>query len=126
MSALKPIRCYVSTAGNNKIAEWHGDLSAQERADADNFIEIMRKLKRWSLPYYRPALTGFPGLGELRWQSENKQHRLIGFFQGETWYAVMGCTHKQRVYKPPDALNTASKRKKQIERQEVNTVDYDL
>ena len=41
---LKPIRRYVSPAGNNKVADWYNALSSQERADADEFIKNMRKI----------------------------------------------------------------------------------
>lgn len=78
------------------------------------------------MPHYRPRLRDGEGLGELRWQSGNRQHRLLGFFLGSYWYAVVGCTHKQQVYSPADSLETAKKYKKQIERGEVRTVEYDL
>ena len=78
------------------------------------------------MPAYRPRLHGGEGLGELRWRSEGKEHRLMGFFMGAYWYAVIGCTHKQGVYSPTDALNTAKRNKRQIERGEVRTEDYDL
>ena len=122
---MRSIRCYISPppASRNKIADWYNDLSAQERADADEFIKNIRKLREWSWHEYRHLGEG---LGELRWESEKKQQRLIGFFSGETWYAVIGCTHKQNIYKPPDTLDTAKKRKKQIEREEVKTTEYDL
>ena len=124
---LRPIRCYVSPAParREKIADWYYSLSPQERADADEFIKDMRKIKLWKMPQYR-HLGGGTGLGELRWRSEKKQHRLIGFFSEGTWFAVMGCTHKQRIYDPPDALTSAAVRKNQIEREEVSTVEYDL
>jgi len=70
--ALKPVRCYVSLAGNNKIADWYDNLSAQERSDADEFIKDMRRTKDWMLPHYRPRLKGYKALGELRWTSEKK------------------------------------------------------
>ena len=122
---MRSIRCYISPppASRNKIADWYNDLSAQERADADEFIKNMRKTRDWKMPLHKP-LRG--GLGELRWKSSNKQHRLIGFFMGYAWYAVMGCTHKQQVYDPPNALETAKTRKGQIERGEVETTEYDL
>ena len=127
MSGWKtPIRCYVSPAGNNKIADWYCGLSRQEKADADVFLDAMRKTREWTMPDYRPRLRTGEGLGELRWPSEEKHHRLIGFFMGGYWYAVLGCTHKQRVYAPHDALETAKKHKRQIERGEVNTVEYDF
>jgi len=120
------IRCYVSPAGNNRVADWHAGLSSQERADADEFLRLMRKTREWALPNYRPRLKNGEGLGELRWFSQGRQHRLIGFFREGYWFAVVGCTHKQQIYKPADALETAKKYKKQIEKSEVSTVDYDL
>jgi hypothetical protein len=121
-----PIRCYVSPAGNNRIADWYGSLLVQEKADTDEFLKNMRKTHDWQMPSYRSRLRGGEGLGELRWPSENKQHRLLGFFMKGCWYAVVGCTHKQQVYNPADSLNTAKRCKKQIERKEVRTVEYDL
>lgn len=120
------IRCYVSPAGNNKIADWYSGLSAQERADTDEFLKDMRMTRKWEMPLYRPRLKNGDGLGELRWPSEGKQHRLLGFFSEGFWYAVQGCTHKQQIYKPPECLDTAKRYKRQIERKEVRTVDYDL
>jgi hypothetical protein len=122
------VRCYVSPADNNKIADWYDGLSVQERSDADAFLKNMRRMaaKDWKMPDYRAALKGYKGLGELRWISMKKQHRLIGFFKDGVWYAVVGCTHKQQVYDPHDALDTAKRYKGQIERGEVITVDYNL
>jgi hypothetical protein len=120
------IRCYVSPGGNNKIRDWYNGLSTQEKAYADEFIKNMRKTREWRPPNYRPRLGGGEGLGELRWESEGKRHRLLGFFMKGSWYAVVGCTHKQQVYNPPDAIDTAKRNKHQIERGEVETEDYDL
>src|ERR1035437_5909803 len=83
-----PIRCYVSPAGNNKIADWYSDLAAQEKADADVFLRDMRMTGDWQMQSYRPQLRAIKGvkasqvrgLGELRWNSGKKQHRLLGFF----------------------------------------------
>ena len=122
-----PIRCYVSPADNNKIAKWYRGLLPQEKADADAFLVNMRKIqiRDWVMPDYRRLKNG-EGLGELRWFSENKNHRLLGFFMDGFWYALVGCTHKKKVYNPHDALQTAKKYKGQVERGEVNTVEYDL
>jgi len=122
----RKIRCYVSPAGRNKIADWYNELSPSERADADAFIGTMRKVKEWNMPDYRPSLRGGGGLGELRWESSKKQHRLIGFFRGDAFIAVLGCTHKQQIYKPPDSLETAKRRKQEIDRGEVIPVEYDF
>ena len=121
-----PIRCYVSPAGNNKIYDWYMNLAPAEKTFVDEFLKNMRKSRNWSLPDYRPRLSGHGNIGELRWTMNKTQHRLIGFFADGAWYALVGCTHKQRVYSPPEALETAKKYKKQIERKEVRTVEYDL
>lgn len=123
---LKPILCYVSPAGNNKISEWYSGLSVGERADADEFIKNMRRTKDWRMPAYRPRLKGHGGLGELRWFSQNKQHRLVGYLKGGTFFALIGCTHKQNIYDPADALSTADRRKSDVEGGRVKVVPYDL
>lgn len=123
---LKPVRCYVSPAGNNKIADWYEALSIQERADADEYIKNMRKAREWTLPHYRPKLRGYSGLGELRWTSEKKQHRLVGYLKNGTFFAMIGCTHKQQAYDPVDALHSADKRKRELEGGKAKTVPYDL
>src|SRR5258708_23357221 len=116
---LKPIRCYISPGGNNKIADWYNGLLVLERSDADEFIKDMRKTQEWKMPNYRPKLSGYKGLGELRWTSNRKEFRLIGFLRGGTYFAVLGCTHKGRVYDPTEALAEAEKRKLKIERGQV-------
>jgi hypothetical protein len=86
------------------------------------------------MPNYRPRLSNIKGadrkkakgLGELRWTSERKEHRLLGFFRSGSWYAVIGCTHKQNIYSPADALATAVRRKDEIQNGEIETVEYDL
>ena len=122
---MRVICCYVSPlpAKRNKIADWYNDLSPEERSDSDEFIKNMRKMSKWEMPHYK--VLG-DGLGELRWSSCRKQHRMIGFFVDDTWCAVIGCTHKQRIYSPPQCMETARSRKSQIERSEVETIEYDL
>jgi hypothetical protein len=125
---LRPIRCYVSPAPSKRdqISGWYAKLSPQGRSDADEFIKAMRKKSDWKMPDYRPSLKGHQKLGELRWWSENKQHRLVGYFKDGVFFALIGCTHKQQIYDPPEALDTAGTRKKHIEDGWAETVEYDL
>jgi hypothetical protein len=123
---VKPIRCYVSPAsGRNKIADWYHSLSSEERADADEFVKNMRKTKDWSMPNYRQRLRTYK-FGELRWTSRKRQHRLLGYLKAEEYFALVGCTHKQRIYDPANALETADTRKKEIESGKAGTVPYEL
>jgi len=115
--------CFVSPAGRNKIKDWRDDLSPGEKADADEFIKNMRRIKDWAFPDWKPL---FDGIGELRWKSEKKQHRLIGYFNEEIFIALIGCTHKQKQYSPTDALDTCKKRRDQIKSGEGSICNYDL
>ena len=90
MGEVREVLCYVSPAGNNKIADWYEDLTATEKADTDEFIKTMRKTMDWIGSSYKPSLKGYSKLGELRWDSGNKKHRLIGFFREGKFVAVMG------------------------------------
>lgn len=128
MSGWKtPIRCYVSPVGKNKIADWYNDLTVQEQTDADEFLKDMRRISDWKMPHYRPRLTNLKGIGELRWKSGRKEQRLLGFFMDGAWIAVIGCTHKQQIYQPANALETARKHREEIKSgKAAATVEYDL
>ena len=59
MSAyLRPLRCYVSPTGRNKIEQWYKSLSMAEQADADVFIKRMRKVHDWVYPQYKYLFWG--------------------------------------------------------------------
>lgn len=77
------------------------------------------------MPNYRSRLTGYK-LGELRWDSEKTEQRLVGFLKGGTFFALMGCTHKGKIYTPTDALDEAQRRKDRIDAGTARTVPYDL
>ena len=116
-------KCYVSPSGRNKIQDWYDDLLIPEQADADEFLSNMQKKREWKMPDWK-RLSG--GIGELRWRSEGKQHRLIGFLQDNTFVALIGCTHKQKRYKPDNAMNTAARRRSLLNTGEGSTCEYDL
>jgi len=64
---------------------------------------------------------------ELRWRSGRKPYRILGCQSGERDYTMLvGCTHDGKKYDPPDALETAVRRKKQIESGEAQAHEYRL
>lgn len=83
----------------------------------------MRKTKVWQMPTYGPKLIGHDGLGELRGPSGKKQHRLAGCLKDGAYFALIGCTYKQNVYDPPDALDTADRRKRMYSREGLSQPD---
>jgi hypothetical protein len=110
---------YISPRGRNMIADWYGKLLTQEQADFDTLIRILAQTRQWHRDDFR-WLRGKPyaGLGELRFKSERKQHRVIGFYGVGQQQSTMliGCIHKQNIYQPPECFNTAARRKYEIDR----------
>jgi hypothetical protein len=102
---------YGSPAGNNLIAEWYCDISVDARAMFDTLLDVLAKEAVWKYPEFKPLDDG---LGEIRWKCDNKQHRVIGcrWKVPSGYLLLIGCTHKQKIYSPPDAIATADKRRR--------------
>jgi phage-related protein len=109
---------YISPVGRNVIQDWYDRLLMRERADFDAFIRILAKTAEWKYPDFR-WLQGkkYRGIGEIRFDSEKKAHRVVGYFSltSHQYVMLIGCFHKQRVYTPANALDTAVQRKKLLE-----------
>jgi hypothetical protein len=107
---------FMPNPNRNAIKDWYDDLSKQAQADFVTLISQLEVLKDWAMPEFRP-LRGrkFKGLGELRFKTEKRNHRVIGFAANNTDYILLiGCFHKE-AYTPRDALETAIKRKILVE-----------
>lgn len=103
------------------IADWYAGLLTQEQSDFKAFMRILAKTREWRYPAFK-WLTGkkYRELGELRFESEKKAHRVIGCLGpgAKQFTMLIGCFHKQRVYNPANALDTALQRKKLLEQGE--------
>lgn len=102
---------YCSEAGTNLIEAWYVDLHEEAQADFDITLKNLSITEDWrGLKEFKMLGNG---IGEIRFKSANVQHRPMGSFEGERVFAIwVGCTKKQNVYKPPDAFELASKRRK--------------
>jgi len=105
---------FKSAAGNNLIAEWYCGVSVECRAMFDTLLENLGKQAEWKYPDYKSLGDG---LGEIRWKCDKKQHRVIGcrWTNPSGFLLLIGCTHKDQIYDPPDAINTADKRRRGIQ-----------
>ena len=65
------------------------------------------------------------GLSEIKWTFGKKEFRAVGFYHGGYFVVLLGCTHKQGVYDPHDWLQTAKKRKGEVENEEWSTIDHE-
>src|SRR5579872_5956125 len=105
---------YLSPAGNNLIAEWYSGLSVDAKAMFDALLDVLSKKAEWKYPEFKRLEDG---LGEIRWKCDDKQHRVIGCWwkNPHGYLLLVGCFHKQRVYNPPDALETANRRRRGLQ-----------
>ena len=112
---------YVTPSGNNDIASWYCLQSVDCRAAFDDLLDILSKKKIWSEPEFK-RLDG--GLGEIRWRVGKVQYRMIGcaWKDPQGYLLLIGCTHEQKVYNPPDAIRTADKRRRGILFQQKGSV----
>jgi hypothetical protein len=119
---------YLSSGGRGAIDDWRKSLPVNpQQADLDTFLKMMVKLDKWEYPHIKPLTGPHAGLTELRWKSGGLQHRIVGYRTGEHEYLMLvGCTHRGKQYNPSDALNTARRRKQQIEQKEALSNEYKL
>jgi hypothetical protein len=120
---------YVSPTGRKTISDWRAAMAPGPfKAEMDTFLRLMAKTQVWTPPQLG-ALKGNPyrGLTELRWRSGNIQHRLVGYYTSPGKYLLLiGCTHKDRRYDPPDALDTAADRRAKVLSGEASTSEFAL
>lgn len=118
-------RQYQSANGRRPVEDWLSSLTPEVRQTFATLLRLMAKMARWEAPEFK-RLTGnkkLAGLGEIR-VSADKPYRLIGMNgPGEGEYTLLiGCTHKQQVYTPKDAKETANKRRKLVEKGAADVV----
>lgn len=99
------------------------------KAALDTFLKMLARLDKWERPHIKALGVG---LSELRWTAGKIEHRIIGYgiaddHDGKHRYVMLiGCTHKQKNYIPPEALETARGRKMDIKNGVVKVSEYSL
>ena len=117
---------YVSPMGRLAIDDWRKGLSATRRASFDVFFRNLVKLPKWKYPDI-DSLKGkhLSGFYELRWKSERVPHRVGGYFAAPDEFVILiGWTHNEKKYDPPEALGMLPKRKRQIETEEATIYGF--
>ena len=116
---------YVASNGTNYIERWFkSELTEQQRSDLDELIGVLEKQKNWGLPDYRQLKGKHSALGEVRLRAK-PPIRLIGYKRDSEFILLIGCKHKDQIYDPPTALDTALSRKKDLENNHGETIDHD-
>lgn len=108
---------YLSDQGKNYIEDWvEKTLSVSEQEEFSALLRNLRNMDRWKHePFYKSISAGKTrGLGELRFDGDRKKLRVFGADEKGSinrYVLLIGCSHKQRVYDPPNAMETAARRK---------------
>jgi hypothetical protein len=104
------------------IEEWYRRLSEEGRDILNGLLKINSKAaepRGWqSCKMMQPPCKD-EGIWEWTFLADNTQQRLLGIF-GEGRKAALflvGCSHKQKIYKPRDCLEIAIKRARDVRAQ---------
>lgn len=109
---------YVSATGRRDV---QADIDRLDDYGTFDFRAKVRFLAGTSsqLDWHEPRakkLTNCNGLYEIRFKAHRAQARAIGTFGpgSDEFTILILADHKQNVYRPTDALNTAQRRRKEL------------
>lgn len=116
---------YVSPTGRNdvqKTIDEYDDYGSEAFQRAVEHLAVTPK-NQWQEPQAKKLKNEDP-IHEIRYKADNRATRALGYFaeDGCTFVIVLICYHKGRVYTPPDAIQSAHKRLKQIQNGTASTV----
>lgn len=105
-------KVYVSPTGNalQKFIDEQDDAVMQHFKVRVRYLSNTA-IRDWKEPAAK-KLHGIADIYEVRFKANGVQHRPLGFFgpnKGE-FTILVWATHKQNIYDPHDAINTAGKR----------------
>lgn len=108
---------YVSSTGRRDVQKTIDRLStqAEERFLAELRWLFETPIGEWHEPRAK-KLRGYDDLYEMRFVADKKQIRPIGYFgpSPNQFTILIWASHKQNVYTPQDALDSAERRRKEI------------
>lgn len=103
---------------NNPIQEWYDGLGFEAQTLFDAVLENCSKTENpnnWSgFKRFLKGAAQAEKIWELEFRADKRQYRIFGIYGNERRQAILlaGCYHKQRVYTPPNVIDTACKRAK--------------
>jgi hypothetical protein len=110
----------------NPIEDWYEGLSEAAKFQFDSLLKQLSKTEdhlQWLGFKYLKGEPKKERVWQLDFIADGRQYRVLGVFGSVRKQAVMllGCYHKGKVYTPPDALTTATKRAKKIKDKKAGT-----
>ena len=121
MPVLWAIRCYISTRGVDEIRFWYDRQTPRTRAKFLSRLKFLAQTPRagWKREPFDLLKGPYAELGEIRFNSDRIEHRVLGFFRpGSVFTLVICAQEKNNRFVPKHAPETALNRKKEIEADE--------
>jgi len=116
------LRQIADASGTGVITEWLRKEHAA-RAKFKVRMSYLEKIPRTDLNKKQFNYLE-DGLSEIKWESDKKTWRAVGFDKDGFFVMVIGCSHKDGVYQPRDWLKTAKQRKKETLEGKWRIIDY--
>ena len=123
---------YMLNPRRNAVLEWKKQISKQAYADFEVLLSDLAVIEKWEetdgVKPLRGGRAKGKGLLEIVFKTAGIQHRMIGFFGPEQkqFTLLIGCMHKQNIYQPPQAIETAIERKKKVENKEATLHEHQI
>ena len=123
-------RCYVVEDDLDVLDKWRQDHGGEDRllAKLDTQLRFLQQQPRdkWIRPHFDTLSNDCAGLGELRLQHKNVQHRIIGFASGREEYTwLFAAKEIGGKFVPRDTCPTAQGRRTAVTSNRSLAVDCD-
>ena len=112
---------FVFLDDSNPIENWYQcEISDEARLKFDGLLKDASKTDNpvhWiGFRRYMKGKLRRERIWELGFRADQRQYRILGKFSSERKHAILliGCYHKNQVYNPTDALETAYKRSRAL------------
>jgi len=128
MTVVWEFRCYVNSAGSNEIRTW---FDLQPKAVQGKFISRLQTLRQlapelWVPKPFRWLRYECAGLGEIRFEVRNVQHRPLGFRTDLTFTMVLCAIEKGGKFVPHNACATGLARKNEVQSDAERSCPHDF
>lgn len=128
MTVVWDFHCYVSANGVNEIRSWFDKQSPSVRGKFISRLQTLRQLdpELWVPKPFRWLRHECSGLGEIRFEAGNVQHRPLGFRTDFTFTIVLCAIEKGGKFEPANACTKGLERKSEIQTNGKRSCPHDF
>jgi hypothetical protein len=130
MAAIWTFRSYVTARGIHVLQRWYDGLSEKAQARFDTRLRYLQQqpVTGWTRPYFDFLTKKYAGLGKVRLEVGNVQHRPLGFISaiGEFTFVYPEATERGGKWEPRNARDIAANRRQEIRDGRAETDEFDI